>query len=192
MATGSTPSTAASTEVAMRSVAAASPGADAVTMMSCASSLASGSATSTVLLPVSRSMASMRRRVAAACDASSVTLSTARARPWYVVRHGTWCGSWQNGLPFPTPSTRAGPEVTLKLTLNAPAALPCTTTPAASTTVARTSATSWPSSSTLVPVAVLRDGASSVSTMAAAAPALTRTARATTAPAPSSASAVTL
>ena len=140
-------------------------------------------------------MASMLRRVAAACDASSVTLSTARARPWYVVRHGTWCGSWQKGSPFPTPSTRAGPEVTLKLTLNAPAALPplpCTTTPAASTSVARTSATSWPSSSTLVPVAVLRDGASSVSTMAAAAPALTRVARATTAPAPSSASAVTL
>jgi len=120
-----------------------------------------------VLFPVSTSIVRMRAEVRSDRDPSTVTLTTALERPRNAGRQFTWCGSLQNGSPLPTPITRPGPETISNVTLAVDAS---TGTPRASTMVARTNATSWPSSTSFCPVAVVLLGASSCSKIATAAP----------------------
>ena len=211
------PSTAASVETAMEMRAVGSPGALASTTMGCNSSSSSASAGAGALVlppwlpridirastcvpaPVRMALfvpaaigppTSMRASAArSACGraATEVTRTTARTRPWYAAWDGASLRARACASPLCVPCTRPGPETTRKVTVSVAIT---TRRPLASRTVARTSAASWPSSSSLLPVPVLSFGASTVNCSEAFWLLVWRTVVATTAPDASVATAV--
>ena len=101
-------------------------------------------------------------RFTAASVATSPTATIAartmpRTTPWYAGWKGSRLPFRLAGSPFTVPSTMPGPAVTVKVITAEELA---TGTPAASTTVARSSATSAPSRYSAVPVPVEGEGAS--------------------------------
>ena len=159
-----TPSAAASVDTSTATVPLDNPGADARTTIGgcCGVTGRAGSATETVPRPDSTSISCSSARVAGLLLASSVTLTIARAKPLYAERQVAWCGSLHPGSPFPTPRIRPFPDRTVKVILSD--ACP-TGNPLESTIVARTSATSCPSSTTRCPVPVVGLGASILKTI---------------------------